>query len=138
MTVAPYLLFNGNCKEAFEFYEKVLGGKIEHMMTFAESPMPAQGAAGTENLIMHVSMTIGNAQIMASDCPPEYFEKAQGMSVTLGIETVEEAERIFNALAEDATIKMPLEETFWARRFGMLTDRFGTPWMINCTAPAAS
>ena len=133
MTIEPYLNFAGNCREAFEFYEKVLGGEIEYMGTFGESPMADQCGPGTENMIMHVCMKVGDSKIMGSDCPPEYFEKQQGMAVTIGIESVEEAERIYHALAEGATIKMPLGETFWAKRFGMLTDRFGTPWMINCT-----
>lgn len=133
MTVSPYLVFNGNCKEAFEFYEKVLSGKIEFIQTFGESPAADHVAPETHNQIMHVCMSVGSFQIMASDSPPEYYEKPQGTSVTLSIETIEETERIFDALSEGATIKMPLGETFWSKRFGMLTDRFGTPWMINCS-----
>ena len=136
MTVAPYLNFKGNCREAFEFYEKALGGKIEFISTFGESPMAEQCGPGTEDMIMHVCMTLGDSKIMASDCPPEYFEKQQGISITLGVDSVQEAERVFGALSEGGTVRMSLEKTFWAERFGMVVDRFGTPWMINCEGDA--
>lgn len=132
MTVAPYLNFSGNCKSAFEFYQQHLGGEIEGMMTFGEGPMAENCGPGNENMIMHACLKIGNFHIMASDCPPEYFEKQQGISVMLGVDSVEEAERIYNALSEGGTVRMPLEKTFWAERFGMVVDQFGTPWMINC------
>lgn len=134
MTVAPYLNFAGNCEEAFKFYAQVMGGEIEGLMRFGEAPGEFQSGPGSENLVMHVGMKIGDSHIMASDCPPEYFEKQQGISVMLGVDTVEEAERIFGALSEGGTVRMPMEETFWAKRFGMVVDRFGTPWMINAPA----
>jgi len=135
MNVNPYLHFNGNCREAFEFYAKVLGGKILAMMTFAEMPGDQPTPPEYRDLIVHARMAISDKLLMASDAPADRFEKPQGFSVTLGIDDPAEAERIYNALAEGGTVGMPLSETFWALKFGMLKDRFGTPWMINCEKP---
>jgi PhnB protein len=135
MKVTPYLLFNGNCEEAFRTYERVLGGKIVASFNFGDSPMAAQHPEMAKK-IMHARLDVGDQMILASDCPPEYFEKAQGSSVCIEIETVEEAERIFKELAESGNVKMPIQETFWAKRYGQLVDRFGIPWMINVSAPA--
>jgi PhnB protein len=128
----PYLTFNGNCEAAFTFYQKVLGGKIDAMMTHEAAPPAMQGPPGWQKKIMHARLVIGERVLMGSDAPPDYYEPMKGFSVTLGIDTPAEAERVFNALAEKGTVRMPLEKTFWAERFGMLTDQFGTPWMINC------
>jgi PhnB protein len=84
---------------------------------------------------MYAHLVVGNAALMGSDCPPDRYSKPQGLNVMLGIETPEEAERVFKALSEKGTVTMPFEETFWAKRFGMVTDQFGTPWMINCAKP---
>src|SRR5262245_54062309 len=127
MKLNPYLNFNGQCKEAFEFYAKVLGGKIEGMMTWGESPAAEHTAPEMRDRIIHASMVVGDQILMASDSPPEYFEKAQGISVTINLTDTQEGERIFNALAENGTVRMPFEKTFWAEGFGMVTDRFGTP-----------
>jgi PhnB protein len=135
-----YLNFNGDCEAAFKFYEQCLGGKIVAKMTYGESPMaeqapPEQRDSPVERLrqrIMHLHLTVGDMVLMGADCPPEYFEKPQGFNVNLQFDNVEEGERIFNALAENGTVKMPFQETFWATRWGMLVDKFGTPWMINC------
>lgn len=137
MQIVPYLWFNGTCAEAFRFYEKALGGKIVDMMTHAGTPMSGHVPADWQDKIMHASMKIGDATIMASDIPPGQYKPAQGVSVSLHVRTADEAERVFEALAEGGTITMPLEKTFWAARFGMLTDRYGTPWMINCEPATA-
>ena len=131
MQLNPYLTFNGQCEAAFKFYERVLGGKIEAMMTFGSSPMAEQTSPEWRNKIMHARMTVGDQVLMASDAPPDRHEAMKGIMVTLGIDDPE-AERIFRALADKGTVQMPIQETFWAARFGMLTDQFGTPWMINC------
>ncbi len=137
MQLNPYLFFNGECAAAFKFYEQCLGGKIVAMMTYAEAPPESQMSADeSRNQIMHAQLMVGDMALMGSDWPSEYFEKPQGFSVSLQFNDVAEAERIFNALAENGTVKMPLEQTFWAARFGMLVDRFGTPWMINCNLPS--
>lgn len=130
--VCPYLFFQGNCQEAFELYEDCLGGKIEAMMTHAEAPAGEGGPEMPADAIMHACLRVGKWMLMASDAPPEYFEKPQGFYVQISIDNPEQAERAFNRLAEGGQVRMPFAQTFWAYRFGMLVDRFGTPWMINC------
>lgn len=132
MQCNPYLIFNGNCREAFKLYEKVLGGKIIAMMTFGETPAAEHTEAAFKDKIIHARLAFGNNVLMASDSPPQHYEPMKGISVTLNLDTPDEAERIFSAFAEGGQIKMPIQETFWAVRYGMLVDRFGTPWMINC------
>jgi PhnB protein len=136
MKANTYLTFDGNCAEAFKVYEKVLGGKIVAMMPHKGTPAEAHVPAEWRDKIMHARLVFGDNVLMASDAPPGRFDKMQGFSVTLVTHNPAEAERLFNALAEGAAITMPLGETFWALKFGMLTDRFGTPWMINCEKPA--
>ena len=130
----PYLNFNGDCQEAFKYYERVLGGKIVAMMSHADMPAEAQAQTPPEwkNKIMHARLMVGDQVLMGSDAPSGQFEKAQGMSVALQVDDPNEAERIFAALADNGTVRMPIQPTFWAIRFGMLTDRFGIPWMVNC------
>jgi PhnB protein len=137
MKLSPYLNFNGQCAEAFRFYEKVLGGKNVFMQTFAESPMRDQTPPAVRNQIIHASMEVGDSLLMASDAPHEMYAKPQGTSVTISVTSVPEGERIFTALAENGTITMPFEKTFWSPGFGMVTDRFGTPWMVNCAPEPA-
>jgi PhnB protein len=132
MQLNPYLSFKGQCEAAFKFYEKVLGGKIEGMMTFGGSPMAHQTPSEWHNKIMHARLAVGDGVLMGSDASPDRYEEMKGISVTFGVDDPGEAERIFHALAENGTVRMPIQQTFWAARFGMLVDRFGTPWMINC------
>lgn len=136
MQVNPYLTFPGNCEEAFTFYAKVLKAKIEAMLPHAGTPAEEYVSPEWRGKILHACMSIGDSKLMASDCPPERFDASKGISVSLHPSTPAEAERIFSALSEGGTVTMPIEETFWAARFGMLTDRFGTPWMINCDKAA--
>jgi len=135
MELNPYLNFNGNCEAAFKFYEKCLGGKIQMMMTHGQSPMADQTPPDWRGKIMHVRMTVGDRVLMGSDAPPQYYQKPQGFSVSLSVTDPADAERKFNALAQNGTVQMPLQETFWALRFGSLVDQFGIPWMINCERP---
>lgn len=132
MKLNPYLTFTGSCEEAFRFYEKVLGGKIEAMMTAVGTPMEKQVPPEWRNKIMHARMTVGGTVLMGSDAPPDRAEPMKGVAICLNLDEAAEAERVFHALSEQASITMPIQETFWAQRFGMLTDQFGTPWMINC------
>jgi PhnB protein len=136
MKANVYLTFDGNCAEAFKVYEKVLGGKIVAMMPHKGIPAEAYVPAEWGDKIMHARLHFGDNVLMGSDAPPGRFDQPQGFSVTLVTRDPAEAERLFDALAEGASITMPLGETFWALKFGMLTDRFGTPWMINCEKPA--
>jgi PhnB protein len=137
MQLNPYLTFDGRCEAALKFYEKVLGGKIEAMMTFGSSPMAEQTQPEWRDKIMHARITVGDQMLMASDAPPDRYQAMKGFMVTLGTDDPAEAERIFHALSEGGTVQMPIQKTFWAARFAMFVDRFGTPWMINCEQPAA-
>lgn len=132
MQLHPYLFFNGQCEAAFQFYEKCLGGKITAKMTYGESPMAEQASPELQNKVMHTQMVFGGQELMGADAPPEMFEKPQGFYVMLYFKNPAEAEQIYQALSEGGTIRMPLQETFWASRFAMFIDRFDTPWMINC------
>jgi len=132
MQLNPYLTFSGQCEAAFRFYEKVLGGKIEAMMPHEGTPAAEHVPPEWRSKIMHARLTVGDKVLMGSDAPPAHHEPMKGFSVTLGVEDPADAERIFHALAENGTVRMPIQQTFWAARFGMLVDRFGTPWMINC------
>jgi len=132
MKIHAYLNFDGRCAEAFRFYERVLGGAIEMMQIHGESPMRDQVPADWHDAVMHVSMKVGDQLLMGSDAPGEYFQKPQGFSVSLQIDEPADAERIYAELADGGQVRMPLQKTFWAGRFGMLTDRFGTPWIVNC------
>jgi PhnB protein len=132
MQVNPYLLFQGQCEAAFKFYAQCLGGKIEAMMPHEGTPAAEQVPPEWRKKIVHARLSLGDTVLMASDCPPDRYAKPQGFSVSLEIKKPAEAERVFHALAENGTLQMPIQETFWAARFGMLVDRFGIPWMINC------
>ena len=134
MQVNAYLLFDGRCEEAFRFYEKCFNGKIVAMLTHKGTPAEEHVPARWVDKILHARLDIGDQVLMASDAPPERYEKPAGFSVSLQVKTPAEAERLFNALAEKGQIRMPLEKTFWSPSFGMLVDRFGIPWMINCDA----
>ena len=131
MQLNPYLTFNGQCEAAFNFYEKVLGGKIE-AMPYEGSPMAEQVPPEWRSKIMHARLSVGDEILMGSDTPPDRYQEMKGICVTLGIDDPGEAERVFHALSENGSVQMPIQKTFWAARFGMLIDQFGTPWMINC------
>jgi PhnB protein len=132
MELNTYLSFKGQCEAAFKFYERCLGGKIQMMMTYGQSPMAQQVPPEWHSKVMHVRMTVGENALMGGDPPADRYEEPKGFSVSFSVEKPADAERVFHALAEGGTVKMPIQETFWAQRFGMLVDRFGIPWMINC------
>jgi PhnB protein len=132
MKINAYLSFNGNCETALKFYEKCLGGKIAFKMTYGESPMAKETPKELHNQIMHARFMVGDNVLMASDNPPNRYEEPKGISVTLNVDTAKDAECFYAGLSEKAKVTMPLQETFWAERFAILTDQFGTPWMINC------
>jgi PhnB protein len=134
MQVSPYLFYNGNCEAAFRFYEKVLGAKVDAMLTHeaapAEMPTPPEWA----KKIMHAKMTIDSETIMGSDAPPGHFHKPQGFSISLTVKDPADAERKFKALSEGGAVNMPFTKTFFAKGFGMCVDQFGIPWMVNSPA----
>jgi PhnB protein len=140
MQLNSYLMFDGNCEAAFKFYEQCLGGKITMMMTHKEAPSAENVSPEWQDKIMHACLDLGAGEaspsgkrlLMGSDCPPGYFEAPQGFYVQISVPEIAEAERIFHALAENGKVRMPIAQTFWSIRFGMLIDQFGTPWMVNC------
>jgi PhnB protein len=132
MQVNPYLEFNGQCEEAFRFYERCFNGKIEMMLTHGESPMADKVPVEWHKAVMHARLNIGDRVVLGSDRPPQQYKAPQGISVFLGIDDPAEAERVFRALEENGKVGMPLQETFWALRFGMVVDQYGIPWLINC------
>jgi PhnB protein len=131
VTCNVYLGFNGDCREAFQTYERILGGKIAMMMTNGESPAAPHTPPEAHHLIMHARLEFDGQVIMGGDAPPDRHAKPAGFMVALEVEDTARAERIFNALADGGTVQMPWQDTFWAERFGMVTDRFGTPWVVN-------
>ena len=132
MQLNPYLMFNGDCAEAFKFYEQTLGGKIEAIMNFAGSPAAEHAPPDWGDKVLHASMTIGDQRLMGSDGPPGQYQQPQGLSVSISLNDRAKAEQIFTALAQDGKTTMPFQKTFWASGFGMCVDRFGIPWMVNC------
>jgi len=132
MQVNPYLFYNGNCEAALKFYAKVLGARIEDMLTYetgpAEMPIPPEW----RKKVMHARISIDGEVIMASDAPPGNFHQPQGFAVSLQVDDPGDAERRFRALAEGGTVNVAFGKTFFSRGFGMCVDQFGTPWMVNC------
>lgn len=135
MTVNPYLNFTNNCREAFRFYAKLFGGKDLQIMSFADAHATEGLPKSAHKLVMHAKVTLGQTQVMGSDAPGSRYKKPQGLWVSISVDTPKEADRIFKGLARDGKSVMPIQETFWAKRFGMVVDRFGTPWMVNCEKP---
>ena len=135
MQISPYLTFNGNCEEAFRFYEKVLGGKIIMMMKIRESPAAEHTPPERLDTIMHARLEVGSMVLMGADAPPQFYSTPQGYSVSIVVDDPADADRIFAEFAEGGSVRMQMQQTFWAFRFGMVIDRFGTPWMLNCETP---
>lgn len=132
MRMNPHLAFQGNCEEAFRFYQQAIGGDLVALVRFGETPMAANAPADLHDRIAHARLVVGEATLMGSDCGPGHYEAPGGTATMLGVDTPEEAERVFAALSEGGAIVMPLEETFFAHRFAVFKDRFGIPWMLVC------
>ena len=132
MKFTIHLAFDGQCEAAFKFYEKCFGGRIVTMVTWGDPRMAAQTPPGFEGKILHATLAVGDANLAGSDSFPGQYEGAKGFSVIVGIDNPVEAERVFDALAENGRVQMPLQETFWAVRFGVVVDQFGLSWEINC------
>jgi|SRR5688572_8775908 PhnB protein len=134
MQLSSYLSFNGQCEAAFTFYAKCLDGELGPVFRYAGSPMAQDVPADWQDKIMHGSVKIGDQVLMGADILSHQYEAPKGFSISIQIKGATHAERIFRALAEGGKIVLPLEKTFWAERFGMVVDRFGIPWQINCEA----
>lgn len=131
MDFTPYLNFNGDCAEAFKFYEQTLNGTIEVLQTHGDTPICDQVPAEWRDKVMHARLNVRGQVLMGSDAPAGQYEPPQGMFVTINVETTADGERIFNALAENGRTTLPFQKTFWSPGFGMAVDRFGIPWMVN-------
>ncbi|WP_193162374.1 YciI family protein [Microbulbifer hainanensis] len=134
--ISTLICFNGRCAEAMQFYADVLGGEIEMMMTYRESPMAGDVEEGWREKVLHGRIAIGKLKLMGCDVEPERYQKPQGFYVQVSYPDVERTRTAFNDLADLGTIDMPFSETFWSKGFGLVTDRFGIAWMVNCDAPA--
>ena len=133
MHVLPYLQFDGRCEEAIEFYKTALGAEVEQLMRFKDAPDQSMMSPGSENKVMHACLSIGDTKVMASDGDCHGKPSFQGFALTLMTPSVADAERLFNALEAGGAVRLPLTETFFSPRFGMLADRFGVSWMILAT-----
>jgi PhnB protein len=140
MRVNVHVCYQGDCEAAFAHYRAVLGGDLVACLRWRDAPAEGCGEmpAGWSEKVMHACLDLGGMSLMGCDAPPARFEKPAGFSVQVAPETVEECQRIFAALGEGGTVSMPLEPTFWSAAFGILTDRFGIGWMVNCAQPAAT
>jgi PhnB protein len=134
MQLIAYLNFAGNAREAMDFYAHALGGKVTQRFTYGESPMAEECGPASADHVMHSQVEVGNAILMGADGPPPH--DAGSTAVAINIDTPEVAERVFAALSAGGNVQCPLAETFWAHRFGMFTDKFGKPWLVNCLKPA--
>ncbi|MCU0790908.1 MAG: VOC family protein [Nitratireductor sp.] len=133
-----YLYFNGNCLEAMTHYAKVLGGEITGVFRNADSPDVQSRMPGGDDLVMNMNMRLGNSNVMASDAPGEWYTRPAGFSISISPSSIAEFDRIYDELSRDAMkVSMEPAETFWAERFAMFTDRFGTPWMLSFTGNKA-
>jgi PhnB protein len=132
MQMSLYLSFNGQCEAAFRFYEECLGATLGPIFRYAGTPMADQVPAEWQDKVMHGSVSVGEQVLMGGDVAPDRYEAPKGFSLSLQITSTTEAERLFRELGKDGSVAVPLEKTFWAERFGMVVDRFGIPWLINC------
>jgi PhnB protein len=136
MQASIHLTFNGECEAAFKLYERTLGATIGFMLTYGSSPAAGDVPSEWRDKIVHASVTMGGQVFSGADVRPEEYEKPRGFYVLLGVDSPAEAERIFGALAEGGAVQMPLQKTFWSPSFGVLVDRFGTPWEISARGDA--
>lgn len=137
-TINPYLNFNGNCGEAMEFYRSIFGGEFSGFSRFGDMDTGMPVNESEKDWVLHASLPIGdNYVLMASDCPSSFGSVTQGnaMSVSVGVDSEDEANRIFNGLSEGGTASMPMQKTFWGAYFGMCIDKFGVNWMVNYDYP---
>lgn len=137
MKLYTYLNYGGTCRQAFEFYAKHLGGRITMLTTHAEQPQAERVPANWKDAVLHARIELGDTVLFGADIPPDIFKPIRSAYLTLLLDSVADAERIYGLLSEGGEIFMPMEETFFARRFAQLRDRFGTSWMLLCEAASA-
>jgi PhnB protein len=134
MTLNPCinLTFDGRCEAAFKFYERCLGGEIAFMLTWGDSPMAKDAPPGWGGKILYARLALGDTALTGGDVPPQTYQRPRGISVMLSVDDADDAERLFRALSENGIVNTALQKTFWALRYGGVTDQFGIPWEINC------
>ena len=130
MQLRTYLNYGGNCEQAFRFYEEHLGGKITMMMRHGEQPDPGGVPPGWKDKILHARLSIGGTELLGADVPTDRFKPIRSAYLSLSLDSIDEAERVYALLSGDGEIFMPMQETFFAFHFAMLRDRFGTSWML--------
>ena len=137
MSLEPYLFFDGNCADAMRFYEKALDGKLEMMLKASEAPVKSEHDKDHPDGILHAAVSVQGSRILASDwMSPDPYPGMKGVSLAIAYPTIDEAKKKFEALAASGRVNMPLDKTFWVESFGMVTDKFGTNWMISGGKPA--
>lgn len=134
MKLSPHLVFDGRCAEAFRFYQSCLGGTLPMLLTWGGTPAAGHVPADWQDKIIHARLVSGDLVLLGSDAPPATYRPPGSTTNVVTCDTAEEAERVFAALGQDGETSMPMEETFFARRFGVLSDRFGMPWIVICEA----
>jgi PhnB protein len=132
MQINPYLSFKGDCEAAFNFYQQCLGGQLGTIFRYSGTPLTDQVPSNWQDKVMHGTLAVGDQVLMGGDVAPDRYEEPKGLSLSIQIKSTTDAERIFHELATGGRVVVPLERTFWAARFGMVVDRFGIPWLINC------
>ena len=138
MQINPYLSFKGECEEAFGFYAQCLGGQLGAIFRYAGTSLAYQVPVDWQDKVMHGSLKIGDLELNGGDVAPDAYQKPQGFSLSIQLQDATEAERMFGELSAGGRVSVPLQKTFWAERFGMVVDRFGIPWMINCEGPESA
>lgn len=132
MTLTPYLHFSGNCEEAFQFYKKALSGKITYIGYYGDSPMADHFGPDFAKKVMHITLEFGGQLLHGCDAPSDMQGKMQGITLCVEDSDLVASEKLFQSIAEGGNITMPFQKTFWSAGFGMLNDKFGVPWMVNC------
>lgn len=132
MRLSAHLSFDGSCEQAFRFYQQVLNGQLVTLLTYGQSPLAQDTPAEFHDRILHATLTVGSFELLGADVLPDQAERPQGFCITLSLTDVQRANEIFSALADGGIVRMPLQDTFWSPAFGLVTDRFGIPWEINC------
>ena len=134
MNITPYLHFGGNAEEALTRYAQIFGGQIEMLMRWSEGPPDMPAPADFQDKVMHASVNLGGARLMASDQPADHFVPLQGVSISMDLPDQDRARAAFDALADGGQVLMEFAPTFWSKGFGMVVDRFGAQWMISADA----
>lgn len=131
MRISPHLCFDGQCREAMQLYQSILGGTLQTMLTYGETPMASSMDSRWHDRIVHATLVLDDVELTGVDMIPGSYQRPQGFFVTLTVAGIARASEIFSALSEGGTIKLPFDKTFWSPGFGVFVDRFGTPWEIN-------